>query len=308
MELINIDYKGLSFDKKIILAVGQFDGLHVAHLEIIKKTIENANINKCNSAIMTFDPHPDYFLNKREKLGYITPLDKKISLLESLGIDYLIVIKFDQNLCSMSFQDFEKNILNKLNIIKIVAGFDFRYGYKGLGNVDTLKKQYEIDVIDEIKYNGVKLGSNLIRDFLEQGNVKEVYKLLGRYYSIKGIVETGNKIGQTLGIRTANITLKDDYYILKTGVYGVYIDVRGKEYVGVCNIGNNPTLNYSERRKLEVHIFDFDQDIYNVEIIVKFVYYLREEKKFDSKEKLILEVNKDIQNVKNKLVKRWRLL
>jgi len=304
MELINIDYKGLSFDKKIILAVGQFDGLHVAHLEIIKKTIENANINKCNSAIMTFDPHPDYFLNKREKLGYITPLDKKISLLESLGIDYLIVIKFDQNLCSMSFQDFEKNILNKLNIIKIVAGFDFRYGYKGLGNVDTLKKQYEIDVIDEIKYNGVKLGSNLIRDFLEQGNVKEVYKLLGRYYSIKGIVETGNKIGQTLGIRTANITLKDDYYILKTGVYGVYIDVRGKEYVGVCNIGNNPTLNYSERRKLEVHIFDFDQDIYNVEIIVKFVYYLREEKKFDSKEKLILEVNKDIQNVKNKLVKR----
>lgn len=304
MELINIDYKGLSFDKKIILAVGQFDGLHVAHLEIIKKTIENANINKCNSAIMTFDPHPDYFLNKREKLGYITPLDKKISLLESLGIDYLIVIKFDQNLCSMSFQDFEKNILNKLNIIKIVAGFDFRYGYKGLGNVDTLKKQYEIDVIDEIKYNGVKLGSNLIRDFLEQGNVKEVYKLLGRYYSIKGIVETGNKIGQTLGIRTANITLKDDYYILKTGVYGVYIDVRGKEYVGVCNIGNNPTLNYSERRKLEVHIFDFDQDIYNVEIIVKFVYYLREEKKFNSKEKLILEVNKDIQNVKNKLVKR----
>ncbi|MDD3382531.1 MAG: bifunctional riboflavin kinase/FAD synthetase [Bacilli bacterium] len=304
MELINIDYKGLSFDKKIILAAGQFDGLHIAHLEIIKKTIENANINKCNSAIMTFDPHPDYFLNKREKLGYITPLNKKISLLESLGIDYLIVIKFDQNLCSMSFQDFEKNILNKLNIIKIVAGFDFRYGYKGLGNVDTLKKQYEIDVIDEIKYNGVKLGSNLIRDFLEQGNVKEVYKLLGRYYSIKGIVETGNKIGQTLGIRTANITLKDDYYILKTGVYGVYIDVRGKEYVGVCNIGNNPTLNYSERRKLEVHIFDFDQDIYNVEIIVKFVYYLREEKKFDSKEKLILEVNKDIQNVKNKLVKR----
>ena len=304
MELINIDYKGLSFDKKIILAVGQFDGLHIAHLEIIKKTIENANINKCNSAIMTFDPHPDYFLNKREKLGYITPLNKKISLLESLGIDYLIVIKFDQNLCSMSFQDFEKNILNKLNIIKIVAGFDFRYGYKGLGNVETLKKQYEIDVIDEIKYNGVKLGSNLIRDFLEQGDVKEVYKLLGRYYSIKGIVETGNKIGQTLGIRTANITLKDDYYILKTGVYGVYIDVRGKEYVGVCNIGNNPTLNYSERRKLEVHIFDFDQDIYNVEIIVKFVYYLREEKKFDSKEKLILEVNKDIQNVKNKLVKR----
>lgn len=308
MELINIDYKGLSFDKKIILAAGQFDGLHIAHLEIIKKTIENANINKCNSAIMTFDPHPDYFLNKREKLGYITPLNKKISLLESLGIDYLIVIKFDQNLCSMSFQDFEKNILNKLNIIKIVAGFDFRYGYKGLGNVETLKKQYEIDVIDEIKYNGVKLGSNLIRDFLEQGEVKEVYKLLGRYYSIKGIVETGNKIGQTLGIRTANITLKDDYYILKTGVYGVYIDVRGKEYVGVCNIGNNPTLNYSERRKLEVHIFDFDQDIYNVEIIVKFVYYLREEKKFNSKEKLILEVNKDIQNVKNKLVKRWRLL
>ncbi len=304
MELINIDYKGLKFDKAIILAAGQFDGLHKAHIKLIKKTIEVSKKHDCSSAVMTFDPHPDYFLNKREKLGYITPLDRKVFLLESLGIDYLIVIKFDQQLCNMSYQDFEKKILGKFNIIQIVAGFDFRYGYKGLGNTETLKRHYNVYVVDEIKYKGVKLGSDLIRAFLEKGDVGEVYKLLGRYYSIKGFVEKGNKIGQTLGVRTANITLKDDYYALKPGVYGVFIEINKEEFSGVCNIGNNPTLNYTEKRKLEVHIFNFKQDIYNMEITVKFVYYIREEKKFDTKEELVIQVNKDIQDAKNKLVKK----
>ncbi|MGI6709888.1 MAG: bifunctional riboflavin kinase/FAD synthetase [Bacilli bacterium] len=304
MELIYVDYKGLKFDKKIVLAAGQFDGLHKAHIKLIKKTIEVAKKNNCSSALMTFDPHPDYFLNKRERLGYITPLDRKITLLESFGIDYLIIIKFDEHLANMNYIDFEEEILDKFNIIQIVAGFDFRYGYKGLGNTETLKEHYNVYVVDEIKYKGVKLGSDLIRNFLEKGDVKEVYKLLGRYYSIKGFVEKGNRIGQTLGVRTANITLKDDYYILKPGVYGVYIEIDKSEFAGVCNIGNNPTLNYSKRRKLEVHIFDFDQDIYNVEITVKFVYYLREEKKFDSKDELVFQVNKDIQDAKNKLVRK----
>ena len=140
MELIYVDFKGLKFDKKIVLAAGQFDGLHKAHIKLIKKTIEVAKKNNCSSALMTFDPHPDYFLNKREKLGYITPLDRKITLLESFGIDYLIIIKFDKYLANMNYIDFEEKILDKFNIIRIVAGFDFRYGYKGLGNTETLKE------------------------------------------------------------------------------------------------------------------------------------------------------------------------
>lgn len=304
MELIKIDYKGKALAERVILAVGQFDGLHLAHLEIIKQTIEISKKENCKSAVMTFDPHPDYFLNKREKLGYITPLDEKASLLESLGIDYLILVNFDIKVCNMKHDEFERVILKKINIIEIVAGFDFRYGYKGLGNVFTLKETYKVNVVEEIKYKGTKLGSDIIRGFLEKGNVEEVYTLLNRYYTIKGIVEYGNKVGRTLGVRTANITLKDDYYVLKTGVYGVYVKVLGEEYVGVCNIGNNPTLNFSERRKLEVHIFDFNQEIYNFEIEVEFVYYLREEIKFENRKDLIEQVNKDIKDVKNKLVKK----
>lgn len=279
---------------KLIVALGIFDGLHLAHQKIINTAITQAKSKNIKSAVITFDPHPDYILKKRINEGYLTPLSEKIIFMEKLGLDYLIVINFTLEVSRLSYEDFENQILNIYDIDQIVVGFDYSYGYKGLGSVETLKNKYNVLVIKEQTFENNKVGSNLIRKYLSLGNVEKTKELLGRYYNISGIVEKGSQIGQKIGFRTANIILNENYQTLKEGVYGVIVYVNNSRFLGVCNIGHNPSINYVKNVRLEVHILDFEGNIYDQNISVDFVKYLRDETIFKNGYELAEQIKKDV--------------
>lgn len=283
--------------KPIVIGIGQFDGLHKAHLTIIGKVKEIAKEKKAASAIMTFDPHPDFILGKRVDESYITPLEKKIQILGEIGIDYLFIVNFTLEVASMESVEFIKRYLNPLPLDTIVVGFDYKYGRRGLGTVETLKEHTKpavvVHIVEEILYKDSKMGATLIRELLVKGDVETVKEILERYYSISGIVSEGGKVGRILGFKTANIELSERYQELKSGVYGVIVRVKGVKHLGICNIGNNPTINTVARLRLEVHIMDFDEDIYGEEIAVDFVYRIRDELWFPKIEDLIEQIKCD---------------
>lgn len=294
MELIHFEYHKNYNLGDLVIAMGEFDGLHLAHQELINRAISYAKKINAKSAVFSFDPHPDFVLKKRNNQGYITPLNVKIKALETLGVDYFVLIPFTLEFSKVLPHEFEERVLSKFSIKRIVVGFDYRYGYRGSGNADTLKQNFDVDVVQQIDFMNQKMGSNEIRELLLQGKIHEVTQMLGRYYNITGRVVSGNKVGRKMGIRTANVTLEEHYQILRKGVYAVFVNLNNRKYLGVCNIGNNPTVNYVEVPRLEVHILSFDEIIYNEIISVDFVEFLRDEIKFDSVDELINQINEDI--------------
>lgn len=299
MKVIKISLESkIELEKPIVLGMGQFDGLHFAHMYIINKVIDDAKALNVSSAVVTFDPHPDYVLGKRKKEGYLTPLKEKKDILADLGLDYLIVIKFSKEVASLDYEKFEELFLDKLNIKKIIVGFDYHYGKFASGSTETLKRKYNLEVIDEIKYEEIKVGSNLIRQYLEEGKVGKANYLLGRNYYIIGTVSKGSQIGTTLGFKTANISLDSSFYSLKFGVYAVVVSYGGNKYQAICNVGHNPSFNYQEKARVEVHLFDFDKVIYGEQIKVEFIEFLRDEKTYSSKEELMKQINEDIKRTK----------
>jgi riboflavin kinase / FMN adenylyltransferase len=298
MEIIHLTHgSSMPNHPNMVVGIGQFDGLHRAHLSIIGKVKDIANQKHMASGIITFDPHPDYVLGKRIENTYITPLDKKIAILKEIGIDYLIIIAFTLEVASMAPDEFVSKYLDPIHIDTIVAGFDYKYGYRGSGTVESLqkhtKKEVSVCIIDEILFHDTKMGATLIRELLSKGDVVTVRDILGRYYSISGTVSPGGKVGRTLGFKTANIELSERYQELKSGVYGVIVHVKDNRYLGICNIGFNPTINTVARLRLEVHIIDFEEDIYGEEIQVEFVYRIRDELWFPNIEELIEKIHQD---------------
>ncbi|MGD9605272.1 MAG: riboflavin biosynthesis protein RibF [Bacilli bacterium] len=285
----------------LALAIGEFDGLHVAHQHLIKKMIEKADELNLKKTILTFDPHPDFILRNKSYSGYLTPLNEKITILRNMGVELLIIVPFTKSLSQLSHQAFEEKILQKFSISHLVVGFDFRYGYKGSGNATLLSEKYPTTIIPKMMLNEHKIGSNVIREYLQKGDLLNANAMLGRYFSIEGKVEAGNQIGQKIGIRTANMTLKEEYQMLKKGVYAVYVDFKNQRWVGVCNIGNNPTLNFTKKPRLEVHILDFEDMIYDEVLTVRFVSFLRDEIKFRNVQALITQIQEDIKNTRTLL-------
>lgn len=304
MELIRVSENiKANICENMVVAMGQFDGLHHAHLELLKTAKRISLQKKIKSAVISFDPHPDFILKKRENHGYITPLKEKRELLESIGIDYFILVHFTESVATMLPNDFIDKFLRPLTIDTIVVGFDFRFGHKGTGQISDLKKFTNVEVIEEIKYDDKKMGSELVRSYLESGEIKHVTNILGRYYNITGKVITGNQVGRKIGIRTANLLIDEDYHFLKKGVYAVFVTIDKIRYFGACNIGNNPSINYTEKPRLEVHILDFDQTIYEKEISVDFVYFLRDELFYEDKDELVKQIRQDIVDVRKILEK-----
>ena len=301
MELIKFDLKEKYEIGKVAAALGEFDGLHLAHQKLILEAVNYAKNKNIKSAVISFDPHPDFVLGKREDTGYITPLSDKVRELEKLGVDYFIVIPFTLSLAKLKPQEFISAYLNKFKIEELVVGFDYRFGHRGSGDIKLLKEHFNLKVIDKITLDNQKVGSNEIREYLLEGDMDLVKHMLGRYYTVSGIVKTGNQVGRTLGIRTANITIEKDYQTLRHGVYATFIYFKNKKYFGVCNVGHNPTVNYIKIARIEVHIFDFEQEIYGEEIKIEFVKFLRPEIKFATVEKMISAINEDIKTAKRLL-------
>ena len=288
MEIIRIQNKQfIELKNPTCAAIGNFDGVHLAHQILINESKKH----NLKSAVITFSPHPSVYLKRMPNYPLITPLDKKIEIIKEFNVDYLIIIEFDDTIASMPKEEFITN-LKKMNIKAIVCGYDFSFGRRGEGEALDLKNDFDLTIIKKYIYDDIRVSSTYIRELLDIGNVYEANRLLGREFSIRGEVVYGSQKGRFIGFPTANVDYKN-YYLPQNGVYFVNIIVKGKRYLGMCNIGHNPTFNFAANKRMEVNIFDFDEDIYGEIVEVYFVKRIRDEKKFKSVDELLIQMNSD---------------
>lgn len=305
MELILLNKNNIKFNDPLVVAIGQFDGIHLGHLSLLNKTIEIGNNKNYKTGVITFDPHPDFVLRKDSRFNYITPFEEKKKIIEELGFDYLIIINFDLEIANMEPSSFVNKYLVEQNVKEVVVGFDFVFGQRGSGkakDIDELSDfQLQTTIISKLDYNNEKIASSRIKEALLNGEVDEVKNQLGRYYSISGKIIYGKQIGRKIEVPTANLEYDESYVDLKPGVYATIIEVNGKSHIGITNFGNNPSFNYTKKRTIETHILDFDGNIYNKDAKISFVKYLRDEIKFDSIDKFKNQIKKDKEQAKKLL-------
>ncbi|MFJ8234315.1 riboflavin biosynthesis protein RibF [Ureibacillus sp. NPDC094379] len=282
------------------LAVGFFDGVHRGHQAVIGAAMDKARELNINSAVMTFDPHPSIVLGGRnEKVFYITPLRQKLEIIESIGVDTVFVVQFTSDFAKLSPEDFIQYFIRDLNVKHVTAGFDFSFGALGRGKMDMMKElsngEFGVTVVDKFSDGEEKISSTRIRKSLQDGDMETAHELLGRPFEVPGIVVHGDKRGRTIGFPTANIQAMDGCFIPATGVYAVRILVQNNWYDGVCNVGYKPTFKNPEDKQLsiEVHILNFEKNIYGEEVTVGWYKRIRSEKKFDGIESLKAQIQHD---------------
>lgn len=290
------DIKSIKENKQIGLCLGYFDGVHLGH----QKLINTARKFSRKIGVLTFDNSPAYLLNKKD-IYEITPLQEKIEILKKLNVEYLYIIHLNKNLLNMSHSKFVDDVLKSINPCKIYCGCDYKFGKKALGNVDYLKKYFDVKVVPFCLKNNVKISSRNIRKLLVNGEIKNANKLLGRSYKISGKVIKGNQIGKTLGFPTANIENSQNYIIPKNGVYAGHAYLKNIKYKCLISIGNHPTIKKSKSPIVEVYLLNFNKKIYNKELRIEFITYLRDIVKFSSTDLLAKQINKDVNFIKNNL-------
>lgn len=303
MEIIDLsNYNETRFNTAI--ALGNFDGIHIGHQQLINTMISKAKDLGIKSSLLLFKNHTKATIDNN-KPNMITSNEQKFKICEELGIDIIYLLDFDDSLMKLSGEDFIKNIIiDKMNCKLLVVGFDYRFGYKASGDSEfllELGKKHNIDVIvlDPVYKNNEVISSSIIRNLIAIGHMDEVTNILGRPYSILGKVITGKNRGNKLGFPTANMEPMDNYVIPKNGVYITNTIVDNRRYLSATNIGYNPTFNENVL-KIETYILDFSENIYGKIIEVEFIDFLRDDIKFKNKEELINQMNLDIEMVKLK--------
>lgn len=293
-------------DTNSFVTIGTFDGLHAGHKRIIEKLKEKAALTGGRSVVITFDPHPRTLFQSSDPVKLLTSLDEKIELFGKTGIDVLWVIKFTREFASLTSEEFVKtHLVDKLGVKEIIIGHDHRFGKGRDGDEAKLKEigskyGFSVTPVEAVEIKGQTASSSKIRKALTEGELELANAFLERNYSLSGEVVIGEKRGRTLGFPTANVGgIAHGKLIPANGVYAVKVIVESKEYNGVINIGRRPTFNTNDAIIPEVHIFNFDSDIYGKKIEVVFIERLRGEIKFSSKEELIKQINED----KNKSLK-----
>lgn len=303
MELVeNIDKIEKPY-KNAVITIGNFDGVHIGHQALFHEVIEKADTIGGTSIVMTFDPHPVRVLKQNGHLPLITLNEQKIELIENSGIDVLICIQFNKAFAAISAKEFIEDLLLKcIGMKAIVVGKDYTFGRNREGNLELLQTYadnlgFEVIIADWVQTSkGLpnRISSTRTRELVMAGEVAGAKKLLGRYYQIRGVVTTGrNRGGRLLGFPTANITLHDEL-CPKNGVYAVTVDCMEKKYLGVANIGYSPTFDDGVF-SVEVHILDFNENIYGQKIRVNFVQRIRDEIKFSDITELSDAIRKDIE-------------
>ena len=277
-----------SINSPTILTLGTFDGVHKGHQKILKKLKTEAKKDNLKSVVLTFFPHPRTVLNPDFPLKLINTIEERSNLFEKSGIDILITHPFDKNFSELSPDEFVKNILvDKLNIKKILIGYDHRFGKNRTAGIMDLKSfglKYDFQVIEISveEQDKVSISSTKIRNSVEKGNLSKAKSYLGYDFSLKGKVIKGNAIGRTLGFPTANLNIEEDYKLIpKKGVYLISTQLDNKVVFGMMNIGVKPTLDL-KKETIEVNLFNWNKNLYGKVIKVFVMEYLRGEKKFDS--------------------------
>lgn len=284
---------------KTIITIGTFDGVHIGHKKILQKVVAEAKKNNLTSAVLTFFPHPRFILNQNSDLKLLNTIEEKKALLNSTGLDALLIHPFDQEFANLSPEQFVKKILvDQLKISKIIIGYDHRFGKNRAADINDLiqfgtKYNFEVEQISAQELNEIAISSTKIRTALSNGDISLANSYLGYPYSFSGKVIKGKQIGRTIGFPTANIEIQEPLKLLpKNGVYIVKCLVNNQEVNGIMNIGNRPTLNGTSQ-SIEVHLLNFDEDIYGLEITVKMIDFIRNEQKFENLDQLKSQIQKD---------------
>jgi riboflavin kinase/FMN adenylyltransferase len=285
-----------------VLAIGYFDGVHLGHQDVIRKALAIGGRERLPVSIMTFNPHPREVLGDSQYAKCLTPFQEKMNILREMGVHYAYVVRFDDRFARLSPEDFVSRMLKNMQIHTVVVGFDFTFGHRGRGTVETLKQLVgfaRVEVVAPFHLDGEKISSTLIREQLQLGRPEKARSLLGRCYSIQGKVVSGEGRGRTLGFPTANIEVTDPYVIPCSGVYAVRLTLDGNHRYGVMNIGVKPTFSGQFAAPvLEAHLFDFHEHIYGRQIGVEFLAYLRQEKKFSSVQELVEQIRADAERAR----------
>ena len=271
-----------------VLTIGTFDGVHLGHQKIIERVVTTARQEGLLATIFTFFPHPRMVVQHDKSLKLIHTLEEKKQLLQRLGVDLLVVQPFNEAFAQLTAEEFVRTILvQHLNVKKVIIGYDHRFGRNRTANINDMclfgeKYGFAVEEISVQEVDEVSVSSTKIREALNKGDVTTAEHYLGTPYSLTGTVVHGLKLGRTLGYPTANIQVTEDYKLIpKDGVYVVYSYIGGQKVYGMMSIGKNPTIE-GKGASIEVYFFDFNGDLYDRELTIYFVKYLREERKFSS--------------------------
>lgn len=275
-----------------------FDGGHLGHKYIIDELKKVGSENDLETAILTFWPHPRFVFNPNEDLKLLNTIEEKKVLMEKYGINNLFLKEFDNEFRNLTGEEFVRQILiKKLNVKYLIIGYDHSFGKNKSGNFELLQKlskelDFEVEQMEAINIHENNISSTKIRNALLAGNIKEANEMLGYSYSVSGTVVHGKKLGRTIGYPTANIEIDSIKLLPKKGAYIVEVFVKDHQYKGMLSIGTNPTVN-GAKLTVEVYILDFNENIYDQNITVRFRDFLHEEIKFEGLEKLVERLDED---------------
>ena len=284
----------------MVVATGFFDGVHIGHRHVIKQLVEAAAVRGDESMVVTFWPHPRNVLQKEARsLRLLTTLAQKRELLMGMGVNHVEVLPFTKDFSCMTMREYLSLLIEKYGAKTILLGYDNRVGSDAAGADEVAAAALELglevlraEMVPSEK--GYAVSSTKIRSRLEEGDVEGASAMLGYDYSLHGVVVAGNRLGRTIGFPTANMQLYEPLKLVPgNGVYFVRVRTLEKEYFGMCNIGCRPTVGTGNSRTIETHIFDFDEDIYGLDLEVTFISRIREEVRFDSLEELRVQLEKD---------------
>lgn len=304
MKVIHGNTETLKAERPIGVGLGNFDGLHIGHMALVNTLINESRLNGLDSMIYTFTKHPENILRSKLFTPLLTTVKKKISLLEETALSYLYFEEFDESYSRMKPESFVKEVLkDKLGIKLAVAGFNYRFGFEGQGDVNLLKEMgkalnFRVIIIPPIKIDDEIVSSTRIREIVAKGDMEKVFSLLGRHYSITGEVASGRKEGGKLGFPTANLHPENYLILPSNGVYITSTLMDGQFYPSITNVGLNPTFGDISKISVETHILNFSKDIYNKNIEVFFMTKIRPEKKFSSRDELVEQIRLDIASAK----------
>ncbi len=298
------DLDGAGLEADLVLTIGSFDGVHRGHQHLVRQLVQHAHETGRLSAVLTFYPHPRAVLQPEMHPIYLSTPEERTAILESLGLDLLIVLTFTRQLADTSAETFITDLYNKLHMRELWVGPDFALGRGRRGDISTLQTLaqqlgYELHIISPIYEGGEPISSTRIRLALSKGQVNEAAGLLGRPYSIAGQVRPGARRGRTLGYRTANLQLDPTRAMPANGVYAVWAlmqeggDEARRRYPAVANVGIRPSFDAGERL-LEVHLLDYAGDLYGKRLVIEFIQWIRAERRFEDVAQLIQQIRQDV--------------
>lgn len=294
------DLEKIKFEKGTVLTTGTFDGVHFGHQKVLGSLTSSAKKSGLESVLLTFDPHPRIVLEQDTDLKLLSTLNEKLTLLEGFGIDHVVVIPFTKEFSRLSSIDFVRQLLvGKLNTKKLILGYDHHFGRNREGSFEHLLEfgplyGFEVEEIPVQDVDNVNVSSTKIRTAIKEGEVAYAAELMGHLYELSGKVVNGNKIGAGLGFPTANVAVENPYKLLpKNGVYFVQVVVGNEKHFGMLNIGFRPTFEQEMKQTIEVHLFDFDEDLYGKQITLLFKEHIRNEISFENTDALISQLQAD---------------